>query len=207
MNRIFSGFLIGLPITFMLFVFMSMLIEIKAEPPVYPYTEPPVLDQVMTEEDVTPTIHPDFPEPDTIEEQPSDPDEPTEIIDVDEHETDFTDPIGFPDTNETIRHTIIPGGAQQGTNNHLNQEAIPMLISEPRWPREATTGGSVRLCFTIMPDGRVADVAVVNSEPRNVFSKTARRAVYKWKFKPSYVDGQAIEQSNMCYTMEFRLEE
>ncbi len=207
MNRIFSGFLIGLPITFILFLFMSMLIEIKADPQIFTHPEPPIIDQVMHEEEVKPRDRPDLPEPDPIQEQPSDPDVPTEIIDENESITNLVDPIDFPTPTGTIPHNNTPGGHHPSTNNHLNQDAMPILISEPRWPREATTSGSVRLCFTIMPDGRPANVVVVNFEPSRVFVKTAKRAVYKWKFKPSFVDGHAIEQSDMCYTMEFKLEE
>ncbi len=206
MNRTFSGFLIGLPITFILFLFMSLLIETKADPQVYTHLEPPVIDKVMREQEITPTVHPDLPEPDPIHEQPSDPEVPTEVIDENEPLINLEDPIDFPAPPGTIPHNNIPGGHQPG-NNNLNQDAMPILISEPRWPREATTGGSVRLCFTIMPDGRPANIVVVNSEPSRVFVKTAKRAVYNWKFKPSFVDGHAIEQSDMCYTMEFKLEE
>ena len=89
-------------------------------------------------------------------------------------------------------------------------DAIPLMITEPRWPRKALMEGiegDVRLCFTILPDGKAAEVVVKSSNPKRLFDRTAQRAVYKWKFKPSVVDGIAVEQKNMCYTMEFRLEE
>jgi len=89
-------------------------------------------------------------------------------------------------------------------------EAIPLMITEPRWPRKALMEGIegfVRLCFTIQPDGKARDVNVRDSNPRRLFDRAAQRAVYKWKFKPQVIDGVAVEQKNMCYTMEFKLEE
>ena len=49
------------------------------------------------------------------------------------------------------------------------------------------------------------DVEIVDANPRRVFDKNARRAIYKWRFKPRVVDGKAVEQPNMYYTLEFKL--
>ncbi len=207
MNRIFSGFLIGLPITFMLMLLMSMLIETKADTQVYTRVEPPVVDDVMPDTEVGQIVDPrELPAPEPIQQEPFINDVPTEPTENTEPKIlDFVPP-DIEGTIARIPHDNIHGRKRIVNENHINQDAIPTIISEPRWPRGATTGGYVRLCFSVMPDGSVANVVVANSQPGRTFVKSAKRAVYRWKFKPTIVDGQAIEESNMCYTMKFEME-
>jgi len=92
--------------------------------------------------------------------------------------------------------------------NMSDGEAIPMVIINPRYPRKASMEGIegwVRFKFTISPDGTPKDVELIDAQPRRIFERDARRAIYKWKFKPKVVDGKAVEQLNMVYTMQFRL--
>ncbi len=206
-NRILTSFLIGIPITFSLFLLMSTLIETKANPPPQPPFDTPELDKVSYEDDLTTIIRHDLPEPDVIQELPANPStdpEPQEPTEPTTEVPEFGEPLFGPGTINGS--SFIPGGSNN-TGDEVNQEAMPILISEPRWPRGANTNGFVRLCFTIMPDGKPTDIVVASSEPGRVFVKNAKRAVYKWKFKPSYLAGVAVEQSNMCYTMEFNIEE
>ena len=96
-----------------------------------------------------------------------------------------------------------PGGGNMGDG-----EAIPMVIIQPRYPRKAAMEGIegwVKFKFTISPDGTPRDVELIDAQPRRVFERDARRAIYKWKFKPKVVDGKAVEQHNMVYTMQFQL--
>jgi protein TonB len=92
----------------------------------------------------------------------------------------------------------------------MNQdgEAIPLVIIEPQYPRKAAMEGIegyVRFRFTVKADGYPKDVEIVDANPRRIFDKDARRAIYKWRFKPKVVDGKAVEQPNMYYTLEFKL--
>lgn len=87
-------------------------------------------------------------------------------------------------------------------------EAIPLVIIEPQYPRKAAMEGItgfVRFKFTVKADGYAKDVEIVDSNPRRVFDREARRAIYKWRFKPRVVDGKAVDQPNMFYTLEFKL--
>jgi len=96
-----------------------------------------------------------------------------------------------------------PAGGNMGDG-----EAIPMVIINPRYPRKASMEGIegwVKFKFTISPDGSPKDVELVDAQPRRIFERDARRAIYKWKFKPKVVDGKAVEQHNMLYTMQFKL--
>ena len=99
-------------------------------------------------------------------------------------------------------------GQLDGMGNMSDGDAIPMVIIQPSYPRKAAMDGIegwVRFEFTVAPDGSPKNVRVVDAKPKRVFDRDARRAIYKWKFKPKVVDGKAVEQYNMRYTMEFKL--
>lgn len=81
-----------------------------------------------------------------------------------------------------------------GGSNTQEGDVIPIVRIQPQYPREAALDGIegwVKLEFTIEADGTVSDVAVLDSQPRRIFDRSARQALYKWKFKPRVIDGQA----------------
>jgi len=74
-------------------------------------------------------------------------------------------------------------------------DVIPMVRIDPQWPRQALIDrieGWVKVELTILPDGTVSNVEVLESEPRGLFDSNTRRAVLRWVFKPAVVDGQAV---------------
>ncbi|MEL7296494.1 MAG: energy transducer TonB [Pseudomonadota bacterium] len=86
-------------------------------------------------------------------------------------------------------------------------DVIPIVMIQPQYPREALldgTEGWVKLGFTIEADGSVSDVEVLESQPRRIFDRAARQALYKWKFKPRVVDGQAIARP-ASFTLDFKM--
>jgi protein TonB len=50
----------------------------------------------------------------------------------------------------------------------------------------------------------VTDVDVVKAEPPGIFDREAVRAMYRYRFDPKVVNGQAVEQTAM-QTVEFKL--
>lgn len=86
-------------------------------------------------------------------------------------------------------------------------DALPIVRIEPRYPRKALMegiSGWVRLEFTILADGTVSDVKVIDSKPRQVFDRSAYQAVLRWKFKPRIIDGKAVPRRART-TVEFEL--
>jgi protein TonB len=64
----------------------------------------------------------------------------------------------------------------------------PISQARPVYPEMAIRNdvqGRVVLSITIMPDGSVRDVRVVNSSPRGYFENSAVKAVHTWRYKPS----------------------
>lgn len=86
-------------------------------------------------------------------------------------------------------------------------DIIPIVRIEPQYPRDALIKGLegwVRVRFTILPDGSVADPSVIDAQPPRVFNREAMRAILRWKFKPRIVDGQAVSR-DAEQTIEFKL--
>jgi periplasmic protein TonB len=81
---------------------------------------------------------------------------------------------------------------------------LPAVTNQvnPRYPPLALrrrVEGYVEVSFTVLPDGTVANVAVVSSEPRSMFDREAVNAMQRWRFAPS---GQ---ESRGRRTFDFKL--
>jgi len=88
-------------------------------------------------------------------------------------------------------------------------DATPIVRMEPKYPVQAARdgiNGYVVMRFTIMEDGSVDNVEVIEAEPKRVFDKEAVRALKKWKYKPRIEEGKAIQQPGMKVRLDFNLE-
>lgn len=96
--------------------------------------------------------------------------------------------------------------APSAANN--DAEVIPLNEVLPVYPNNARRRGIegyVKLAFTITPDGKVENVRVVESSPKNVFDREARRAAVRWRFAPRSEGGRAVAREAVK-TLQFRLE-
>ena len=57
------------------------------------------------------------------------------------------------------------------------------------------TSGYVIVRFSIGVNGRITDLAVVESQPQGVFDQAAQDAVRKWVYEPRKENGVAVESS------------
>ncbi|MEM7708985.1 MAG: TonB family protein [Pseudomonadota bacterium] len=76
-----------------------------------------------------------------------------------------------------------------------SQPSGPVAIRRmsPEYPVRARVSGQqgfVELTFSVTPDGRVEEVRVLDSWPRRVFDRSAKRAIKGWRFDPATVTGQ-----------------
>jgi len=88
-----------------------------------------------------------------------------------------------------------------------NNDVIALLKVEPDYPRSAASKGIegwVKLEFTVLEDGTVADINVLESNPKRVFDRSAMRALQRWKFKPRIVNGRP-EKQRAIQVIEFKL--
>jgi protein TonB len=97
------------------------------------------------------------------------------------------------------------GGREQAGDVPI--EAVPVVRVEPEYPRKAARAGRegwVKLGFTITPSGGVANVRVLESRPRRVFDRAAKRALEQWRFRPQRIEGQALAREAV-QVIEFKL--
>ena len=87
-------------------------------------------------------------------------------------------------------------------------DATPIVRIEPKYPIQAARDGKegwVKLSFTINEIGGVEDVKVIEAQPKRIFDKEAKRALRKWKYKPKVVDGKAMKQPGLTVQLDFKM--
>ncbi|WP_196140898.1 energy transducer TonB [Aliikangiella sp. G2MR2-5] len=204
MHRILTGLGIGSSITVALFALMSFLIKSNVELP-EDEVIPPVDFSMKIDEKPLELIDRKPPEKKELPKEPPPP------------KTTVSDKPNKPEL-KTINFKVAglkPGlkgdtylGKPGGHGGVSDGDAIPMVVIQPTYPRKPAMEGVegwVKFKFTIATDGTPKDIEVVDANPRKTFEKAARKAIYKWKFKPRIVDGRPVEQPNMTYTLNFKL--
>ncbi|MDC8831664.1 energy transducer TonB [Alteromonas gilva] len=203
MVRFIASILLGAAIAFGLFVVMAKLIENSARP-VDEIPDAPIIDVVMQppEEDVQTRTRVPPPPPPPPQQPPKM--EPVEPEDAEPDTDGFSLDIPGVDTGG-VGVNIGGVGAMQSDG-----EATPIVRINPKYPPQAARDGKegwVKLQFTIMEDGSVDDIDVIDADPKRIFDREARRALAKWKYKPKIVDGKPVKQFNMFVQLDFKLEQ
>ena len=88
-----------------------------------------------------------------------------------------------------------------------DSELIQTIFIAPMYPPIAArnkTEGWVKIEFIVNEFGSVSKAKVIASKPRSVFNNAALKAIYKSKFKPLIIDGQARAQTAV-QVIEFKL--
>lgn len=201
MVRFLVSLLLGAAVTFALFAFMAYLIgggakSNEAPPPT------PVIDIVTSppESDVQERRRTPPPPPPPPEQPPETP----------QSEPDTSDSS----LNMNMGFDVDVGGADTGLSGpggglSSDGDATPIVRIEPRYPPQAARNGTegwVQLRFTIDEQGGVTDVEVIDSEPRRVFDREARRALLRWKYKPKIIDGKPVRQPGMTVQLDFTMD-
>lgn len=89
-----------------------------------------------------------------------------------------------------------PPGTRLQKNIPQPPERTPpsaLHIVSPDYPRQAYRkglSGTVKVRFTIEPNGRTSGVDIVSAHPLGVFDEAARQAVQQWRFNPATVNGR-----------------
>lgn len=203
MIRLLVAIAIGASVSFALFVFMAELIsggdnrndEVKESIRVELLTEPPK-STTQTKRRVPP------PPPPPPKVPPKAPEPEPETNDVDADGFSFSAPA------------VDVGGdgiglAGPGAGLGRDGDATPIVRIEPKYPMSAQRNGTegwVKLSFTINELGEVENVQVLESKPKRVFDKAARRALKRWKYKPKIVDGKPVKQEGQTVQLDFTME-
>jgi len=108
--------------------------------------------------------------------------------------------------------TVSNNTAYLGDGNQLqniDRQATALVMIEPIFPIAAAKKnleGWVKLRYDINLTGRVENVRVVDAKPRGIFEHSAKKALYRWKYKPSIVDGKAVASNGHVVMLEFNFE-
>ena len=121
-----------------------------------------------------------------------------------------SDPTNIAPGPISLGPIVVPksSGKEFGTGI-TDRSATPLVRVEPRYPIDAARDGItgwVRLAFSIDETGSVTDVAVLAAEPANLFNREAVKALRRWKYQPTIVNGVAIKQTNMSVQLDFNLQ-
>ena len=85
----------------------------------------------------------------------------------------------------------------------LIQDAGPVY---PEAAKAQGIEGWVRLRYDITLDGRVENLAVVESSPPGVFDAAAMAAVAQWRYRAAVIDGSPSAVSGVVSTLRFQLD-
>ena len=201
MARFLTSLLIGAVVTFVLFLIMALLVKGSGERSVVDQERIVIELNTTPPDSDTQTRRPPPPPPPPPPAQP--PKAPQPEPDV----ANAGGTIGFNMPGLNL------GSANAGLGDPSGMmrdgDATPIVRIEPRYPVQAARDGLqgwVRLRFSIMEDGSVDEVEVIEAEPRRVFDREAIRALRRWKYSPKVVDGKPIKQTGQAVQLDFTLD-
>jgi protein TonB len=90
-----------------------------------------------------------------------------------------------------------------------NSEPSPIVRINPKYPVVAARDGIegwVQLRFSVDATGSVTDIEVIAAQPQRVFEQEAIRALKRWKYQPSTLDGAAAARSGLQVQLDFNLD-
>ena len=118
---------------------------------------------------------------------------------------DFTDSSNKPDANGLINllgrnnSPVPPDDADRNKKKRISvgglvQQAMLIRRVEPSYPqlaKQTRVSGQVHLHAIISTDGNIASLQVIDGHPLLV--QSALDAVGQWRYKPTLLNGQAVE--------------
>lgn len=201
MARFLTSLIIGAVVTFLLFLTMALLIKGSGE------RKANEQERIVIEINTTP------PDSDTQVRRPPPPPpppppaQPPKAPQPEPDTANAAGAIGFNMPGLSL------GNANAGLGDPSSMmrdgDATPIVRIEPRYPVQAARDGLqgwVKLRFSIMEDGSVDDVEVIDAEPRRVFDREAIRALRRWKYSPKVVDGKPMKQPGIQVQLDFTLD-
>ncbi len=201
MLRFLTSLIIGAVVTFLLFLMMATLLKTSGNRENVEQ-ERIVIEIVTTPPDSeTQTRRPPPPPP------PPPPAQPPKAPQIQPETTNAAGAIGFNMPGLSLGNTGTGLGDPSGMLR--DGDATPIVRIEPRYPVQAARDGLqgwVRLRFSIMEDGSVDEVEVIDAEPRRVFDREAIRALRRWKYSPKVIDGKPMKQTGQQVQLDFTLD-
>lgn len=202
MRRLLIALPLAIVVTFGLFTFMAWMVDNghRGKPE---SDEVLAFDMVMVEQERDAQRRQR-----AVPEKPDTPEPPPEAKPMAKAQAVATSMPNTPTLALDVAATGVAISMPEFSDFGANQQAVPLYRVEPRYPARALKQGAegfVVMSFTIDPQGRPTDVAILDAKPRRLFEKEAIRALRKWKYQPKVVDGKAIAQVGQTVRLEFKL--
>lgn len=202
MTRLLLSLIVGAVITFFLYVLMAFLVDAddtftstKREQIVIEINSEPPESKVQTRTRVPPPPPPPPPEP------------PKQQI-VSESTTNDAGSVSFNPPSVDVG-PVSAGIGDPSSAMMRDGDATPIVRIEPKYPVQAARdgiNGYVVMRFSIMEDGSVDEVEVIEAEPKRIFDKEAIRALKRWKYSPKIENGKAMKQPGIKVRLDFNLD-
>ncbi|GAA61394.1 periplasmic protein TonB [Pseudoalteromonas sp. BSi20652] len=74
----------------------------------------------------------------------------------------------------------------------------------PKKAAEEKLEGWIKMSAVITENGKVTEIQVLDSQPKGVFEKEAKRAFGKWVYKPALLNGKTVKVYRE-ETLEFKI--
>jgi protein TonB len=100
-----------------------------------------------------------------------------------------------------------PIGATVATETHV-RPARPVHRPEPEYPSRARRlgrEGYVTVRFTILASGALANIEVLDADPRGFFEAAATAALARWRYEPCEWNGVKVDQPGVTTRLRFEL--
>lgn len=197
-KRTLIAILFALAVTTGLFALMVALIEsgdkeVKEAPPTN------LADILMPDREISDNTK------DSKPKKPEQDEPPPDIPQPDMDDVPMDDVVNIASPNMGADLDIGLGGLSASDGEYL-----PIVKVAPQYPRRAAAKGIegyVILEFTVTKLGTVTNPVVIEADPAGYFDRAATKAVLRFKYKPTIVNGEAIDVPGVKNKITFKLAE
>lgn len=93
--------------------------------------------------------------------------------------------------------------AQDNSDITFDQKAVAMKRAAPQMPSKAKTSGYCCVSYDVNEKGKVKNIETPYCTD-SVFSRSAKKTLSKWKFKPATRDGASVTQKGLVSMITYR---
>ncbi len=104
--------------------------------------------------------------------------------------------------------SITGGDLLTATSGMSDTTARPIFRVEPQYPAKAAQKGIegwVDLAFNVDELGQVVDIKIIDSQPKRIFNRAAKKALKRWKYKAKIANGKAIKSQGLAIRLDFTM--
>lgn len=207
--RIIPALVLGLIVSFGLFLLMHNLISTNQHPNVNAQQTTLVNFVDVKHQQQVQTKNYNHPPPPPPPKKPPPQEQVQTNTQVSHHVQQLPVNIKF-DTN-SIGGSGVYINPNAGANRGSYAPLTPMVRIKPLYPPRAQyegVEGTITTCFTVEPDGSVASPHVTHAsspQARQMLAQAALQTILQWKFFPKKQDGKPVATKGVCQDIQFHI--